>query len=61
MSRDASLFSKRKRANAFGLTFSMAAMSIGMLFLFWILAILLYKGFSAISPALFSQYPSSRN
>ena len=28
-------------------------MSIGMLFLMWILAILLYKGFSAISPSLF--------
>ena len=28
-------------------------MSIGMIFLFWILAILLYKGFSAISPSLF--------
>ncbi len=53
MSRDASLFIKRKRANALGLTFSMIAMSIGMIFLFWILAILLYKGFSAISPSLF--------
>jgi len=53
MSRDASLFSKRKRSNAIGLTFSMLAMAIGMLFLFWILSILLYKGFSAISPALF--------
>ncbi len=53
MSRDASLFVKRKRANALGLTFSMIAMSIGMIFLFWILAILLYKGFSAISPSLF--------
>ena len=31
--RDPSLFAKRKRANAFGLTFSMVAMSIGMLFL----------------------------
>ena len=31
----------------------MLAMAIGMLFLFWILSILLYKGFSAISPALF--------
>ncbi len=53
MSRDASLFVKRKRVNALGLTFSMIAMSIGMIFLFWILAILLYKGFSAISPSLF--------
>ena len=53
--RDPSLFAKRKRANAFGLTFSMVAMSIGMLFLLWILAILLWKGFAAISPSLFLQ------
>ncbi|BEI33851.1 phosphate ABC transporter permease PstA [Polynucleobacter sp. HIN5] len=51
--RDPSLFAKRKQANALGLTFSMIAMSIGMLFLFWILAILLWKGFAAISPSLF--------
>ncbi|BEI42976.1 MULTISPECIES: phosphate ABC transporter permease PstA [unclassified Polynucleobacter] len=51
--RDPSLFAKRKRANTLGLTFSMIAMSIGMLFLFWILAILLWKGFAAISPSLF--------
>ena len=51
--RDPSLFAKRRRANALGLTFSMIAMSIGMLFLFWILAILLWKGFAAISPSLF--------
>ena len=53
ISRDPTLFAKRKRANAFGLTFSLVAMSIGMMFLLWILAILLFKGFSAISPALF--------
>jgi len=53
ISRDPTLFAKRKRANAFGLTFSLVAMSIGMIFLLWILAILLFKGFSAISPALF--------
>lgn len=51
--RDPSLFAKRKRANVFGLTFSTVAMSIGMLFLLWILAILLWKGFAAISPSLF--------
>jgi len=51
--RDQALFAKRKRANAFGLTFSMIAMSIGMAFLLWILAILLWKGFAAISPSLF--------
>ena len=53
MARDQSLFQKRKRANALGLTFSTTAMSIGMLFLIWILAILLYKGFAALSPSLF--------
>jgi len=52
-SRDPTLFANRKRANTFGLTFSLVAMSIGMAFLLWILAILLFKGFSAISPALF--------
>jgi phosphate transport system permease protein len=50
---DRGLFNKRKRTNAIGLTLSMIAMSIGMIFLFWILSVLLYKGFSAISPSLF--------
>ena len=53
MARDQSLFVKRNRANRIGLTLSTVAMSIGMLFLLWILSILLYKGFSAISPSLF--------
>jgi len=53
MARDQSLFAKRNRANRIGLTLSTVAMSIGMLFLLWILSILLYKGFSAISPSLF--------
>lgn len=53
MARDQSLFVKRNRANRVGLTLSTVAMSIGMLFLLWILSILLYKGFSAISPSLF--------
>lgn len=51
--RDPSLFAKRKRANAIGLTFSITAMLIGMAFLLWILAILLWNGFAAISPSLF--------
>jgi phosphate transport system permease protein len=50
---DRSLFNQRKRANAIGLSLSMIAMSIGMIFLFWILSVLLYKGFAAISPSLF--------
>jgi phosphate transport system permease protein len=50
---DSSLFKKRKRANAIGLSLSLFAMSIGMFFLIWILSILLYKGFSALSLSLF--------
>jgi phosphate transport system permease protein len=52
---DQALFNKRKRVNAIGLTLSLIAMSIGMIFLFWILSVLLYKGFAAISPSLFLQ------
>jgi phosphate transport system permease protein len=52
---DQALFNKRKRVNAIGLSLSLIAMSIGMIFLFWILSVLLYKGFAAISPSLFLQ------
>lgn len=52
---DPGLFSKRKRANTIGLTLSMIAMLIGMIFLFWILSVLLYKGFSTLSIDLFLQ------
>ena len=47
------IFAKRKRINKLGLTLSFAAMTLGMLFLFWILGILLYKGLSAIHLSLF--------
>jgi phosphate transport system permease protein len=50
---DQALFNKRKRVNAIGLSLSLFAMSIGMFFLIWILSILLYKGFSALSLSLF--------
>jgi len=50
---DQGLFNRRKRTNAIGLTLSMIAMSIGMIFLFWILSVLLFKGLAAISPSLF--------
>ena len=50
---DQSLFNKRKRVNAIGLSLSVFAMSVGMFFLIWILSILLYKGFSALSLSLF--------
>jgi phosphate transport system permease protein len=52
---DLSLFAKRKRANKIGLTLSMGAMVIGMIFLFWILGVLLFKGFAALDISLFTQ------
>ena len=52
---DLSLFAKRKRANKIGLTLSMGAMLIGMIFLFWILGVLLFKGFAALDISLFTQ------
>ena len=47
------IYAKRKRSNWIGLTLSMFAMGVGMAFLMWILAILLYKGISAIDLNLF--------
>ena len=47
------IFNRRKRFNSIGLALSIGAMTIGMLFLLWILSILLYKGFSAIHLPLF--------
>jgi phosphate transport system permease protein len=47
------IYAKRKRSNWIGLTLSMTAMAIGMAFLMWILAILLYKGLAAIDLNLF--------
>lgn len=47
------IYAKRKRSNWIGLTLSMSAMAIGMAFLLWILAILLYKGLAAIDLNLF--------
>jgi phosphate transport system permease protein len=49
------VFARRKRANKIGLTLSMSAMGLGMIFLFWILSVLLIKGFSSIDLALFTQ------
>jgi phosphate transport system permease protein len=47
------IFARRKRANKIGLTLSMGAMALGMVFLFWILSVLVIKGFSSISLDLF--------
>jgi phosphate transport system permease protein len=49
------IYSKRKRANFIGLTLSMISMTVGMIFLLWILSILFYKGFSAIDLNMFTQ------
>jgi len=48
-----SLYASRKRTNLIGLFLSMSAMTIGLAFLLWILAILFFKGFSAFSLDLF--------
>jgi phosphate transport system permease protein len=48
-----SLYASRKRTNLIGLFLSMSAMTIGLTFLLWILAILFFKGFSAFSLDLF--------
>ena len=49
------IYSKRKRANFIGLSLSMVSMTLGMIFLLWILSILFYKGFSAIDLNMFTQ------
>ena len=48
------VFARRKRANKIGLTLSMFAMGLGMIFLFWILSVLVIKGFSSINIDLFT-------
>ena len=48
-----SIYDKRKRQNLFGLSLSIFAMTIGLAFLLWILALLFYKGFSVLSLNLF--------
>ena len=48
-----SLYASRKRTNLIGLFLSMSAMTIGLVFLLWILASLFFKGFSAFSLDLF--------
>lgn len=48
------LYRKRVRTNRLALVLSILAMVIGMSFLAWILAVLLYKGFGALSFTLFT-------
>jgi len=52
---DPAIYARRKRANFIGLVLSMSAMIIGLTFLLWILAILMIKGFSALSFSMFTQ------
>jgi len=48
------LFAKRKLVNTIGLSLSISAMLIGMVILFWILTVLLIKGFSEIDLEMFT-------
>jgi phosphate transport system permease protein len=41
--------------NRMNLAMSLAAMALGMLFLFWILVVLVRNGYAALSPSLFTQ------
>lgn len=51
---NASIFNSRKRNNKIGLFLSMTAMTVGMLFLFWILSVLFLKGFAALNWEIFT-------
>jgi len=53
--KDPSIYASRKRSNFIGLVLSMSAMAIGLIFLLWILAILMFKGFSALSFSMLTQ------
>jgi phosphate transport system permease protein len=53
--KDPSIYASRKRANFIGLVLSMSAMAIGLIFLLWILSILMFKGFAALSFSMLSQ------
>ncbi len=49
------LYRKRLLVNRFNLVASLGTMTFGMVFLLWILGILFYRGFEALSPTLFTQ------
>src|SRR4029077_5753706 len=48
-------YRRRLLINRFNLVMSLATMTIGMLFLLWILAVLFRNGVAALTPALFTQ------
>jgi phosphate transport system permease protein len=49
------IYLQRKRRNKIGLTLSMMAMVLGLMFLLWILSILLYRGFASLNWAALVQ------
>ena len=49
------LYRRRLFFNRFNLVMSLGAMGFGMFFLLWILGVLLYQGFTSLSPTLFTQ------
>jgi phosphate transport system permease protein len=54
-SRDPKIFARRKRQNKIGLSLSLFAMTVGMIFLFWILSILFIKGLGALDLSILTQ------
>ena len=48
-------YGRRLIVNRFNLAMSLATMAFGLVFLFWILAVLVQNGFAALSPALVTQ------
>ena len=53
--KDPAIYARRKRVNFIGLVLSMSAMALGLIFLLWILSILMFKGFSALSFSMLLQ------
>ena len=49
------LYRKRLFVNRFNLVMSLGTMGFGMFFLLWILGVLFWQGFSALSPTLFTE------
>jgi len=49
------LYRRRLVVNRFNLVMSLGTMGFGMFFLLWILGVLFYEGFTALSPTLFTQ------
>ena len=53
--RMTTLYRKRLFVNRFNLVMSLATMAFGMFFLLWILGVLFWQGFTALSPTLFTE------